>query len=111
MIRRSVARAQVVLVACLLGLICVTPTASADEGTITEFPTPGGGPAGITAGPGASLWFAEAGSNQIARRTSSGAFTEFAVPTPGSQPYGVTTGPDGNLWFTEASGNKIGRMT
>ncbi len=48
--------------------------------------------------------------NNIARITTSGVISEFAIPTSGSQPIGIATGPDGNMWFTERAGNKIGQL-
>jgi streptogramin lyase len=82
--------------------------------TIRDFPipTPVGDPAGITAGPDGSLWFAELEGNRIGRITPAGAVTEFSAGiSPGSRPNEITTGPDGNLWFTEGAGNRIGRIT
>ncbi len=80
---------------------------------MTEFPLPTGGrsPAGITAGPGGNVWFAEsAGSGGIGRITPTGTVTEFTAGISG-QAEGITLGPDGNLWFTEPAQEKIGRIT
>jgi hypothetical protein len=40
----------------------------------------------------------------VARVTTSGVFTEYAIPTASSSPNGIAAGPDGNLWFTEGIG-------
>jgi hypothetical protein len=48
--------------------------------------------------------------NNIARLTSNGTITEFAVPTASSLPAGMTIGPDGAFWFVESMGNKVGRF-
>ena len=51
----------------------------------------------------------ESGSSVVARITSAGTVTEFAIPTPNSNPANIIVGGDGALWFTES--NKIGRVT
>jgi len=56
----------------------------------------------ITAGPDGNLWLTETFANQVAKVTTSGAFTEYPVPTANSEPFGITVGPDQNIWFTEA---------
>ena len=87
---------------------------------VNEFPLLSGSvPDGITTGPDGNLWVAE-NSNQtlghtgIARVTTAGVLTEFAIP-PGyggnnSNPVDIVSGPDGNLWYTQAGGN-VGRIT
>jgi streptogramin lyase len=60
-----------------------------------------------------SLWFAETLANKIARITTTGIITEFAIPSAATQPVGVASGPDGHVWFAEsaaATGNRIGRL-
>jgi uncharacterized delta-60 repeat protein len=76
---------------------------------ITEFPVPTS-PFGITAGPDGNLWFAEETANKIARMTTAGVVTEFAIPTPNSAPQRIVSGP-GYLLFVEGIGNKIGMIT
>ena len=53
----------------------------------------------------------ECDAGKVARVTTAGVVTEFAIPTAGSEPEAITTGPDGNLWFTQAAGNRIARIT
>jgi streptogramin lyase len=79
--------------------------------TSFPIPTPGSGPAWITAGFDGNLWFTEYNGNNIGRITPSGAITEFPLPTPHSDPLDITAGPDGNIWFTELTNTKIGRIT
>ncbi len=55
----------------------------------------------ITSGGDGAIWFTEAESNKLARVTSDGALTEFAVPDAVGTPTGVTSAPDGSLWFLE----------
>ena len=52
-------------------------------------------------------------SNTIAKVTTAGAVTAYALPLPAnvSDPWGIAAGPDGNMWFTLRTGGKIGRMT
>jgi RHS repeat-associated protein len=83
------------------------------QGSITEFPTPGGVLNRITRGPDGNLWMTS--SSRIYRVTTSGAITVFNV-TPSRSFIGyeaITAGPDGNLYFTEtgSGGNRIGRIT
>jgi hypothetical protein len=47
----------------------------------------------------------------IARMTTGGTITEFAVPRANSEPSAAATGPDGTIWFTEENGDAIGRFT
>jgi virginiamycin B lyase len=49
--------------------------------------------------------------NKIARITTGGIFSEYAVPTSTSDPTGITAGPNGALWFTEQIGNQIASIT
>jgi streptogramin lyase len=89
------------------------PDATADVGTITEYPIPTATsePRGITAGPDGRLWFAEYYSGKIGRITTGGVIDELTLPTAFAQPQGITTGPDGNLWFTDVgNGGAIGRI-
>jgi streptogramin lyase len=76
----------------------ITPT-----GTITQYPTSGGG---IAAGPDGNLWFTA--YDKIGRITPSGAIAEYGS-LPISSLGGIVTGADSNLWF--AGGNMIGRIT
>src|SRR6266516_5495118 len=96
-----------------LCLTAITAPAEALSGKVREFsvPTAGGGPIGITAGPGGNMWFTEGIGNKIGRITPSGTITEYPVPTPNSIPHSITAGLDGDLWFTEINSNQIGRIT
>jgi sugar lactone lactonase YvrE len=82
--------------------------------TVTELPllpTPNAAPAGITTAPNGSVWFTEKGANKVARLSTAGVLTEYAVPTAASSPEKITASPDGWVWFTERSGRKIGRIS
>src|SRR5260370_42590767 len=91
--------------------VVLTPMAAgAAVPVITEFPTVGGTPNGITAGTDGNLWFAESNSGgkigQIDPKT--GIITE--VPGFAGSPFWITTGPDHNLWITEPAANMVGTM-
>lgn len=88
------------------------PVASAAP-TITELPTPGLYPSGITEGPDGNIWFTDESNNLIGKMTPNGVVTTYPIPTGNSMPREITAGPDGNLWFTEFYffGNKIGKIT
>jgi streptogramin lyase len=91
--------------------IVFTPLAAgAAVPPITEYPTVGGTPNGITAGADGNLWFAESNSGgKIGRITpKTGIIVEFAGFS--GRPFWITTGPDGNLWITEMDASKIGTM-
>src|SRR5687768_17957380 len=73
-------------VALFTYLLTVSAALAVDEFTV---PTPGSNPAGLTAGPDASLWFTEenTSANKIGRITTGGVFTvEVAAPTPAPPP-------------------------
>lgn len=77
-----------------------------------KFPLPNNSnPFGIVTGSDHNLWIAEFGANKIARMTTSGVVTQYAIPTANSGPYRITSGYDDALWFTEQTANKIGRIT
>src|SRR5438270_1936221 len=64
-------------------------------------------PFDITAASDGALWFTEAGANNIARITTSGVVTEYAI---GARAYDLTAnGTD--LWFTERAASKVGHLT
>ncbi len=114
-----------------------TPTSSrigrvTTAGAFTEFmlPTSDVTVGDITAGPAGdgALWFTESTTGygattptpqmgKIARISTAGAVTEFAIPKPNTLPGQIVAGSDGALWFTElvtdasAPVAKIGRMT
>ena len=86
------------------------------DGMITEFDllSSARSPSYITEGPDGNLWFGESGSSMsyIARATTSGSLTEYAVAAP--YVGRIVQGPDGNLWFTEPgvlTEAKLGRIT
>jgi streptogramin lyase len=59
----------------------------------------------ITEGPDGNMWF-RVSNSKIARVTSSGQVTEYAVNT---SPSGIASGTDGNVWFV--GNGKIGKIT
>ena len=74
------------------------------HGRVTTYPFSGcaaapgcGPPLGITAGPDGNLWVAEELPGKIAKISTSGSITEYAVA---GEPGWITRGIDGNLWFT-----------
>jgi streptogramin lyase len=82
---------------------------------ITEFPTgitppsPFPGPPGITAGPDSNLWFTDGA--RVAKMTTAGKVSPFAVNALYSDLAQITVGPNGNLWFTEFGCDKVGEVT
>jgi streptogramin lyase len=68
-------------------------------------------PRGITVGPDGNLWFTEHDLGKIAKITTSGTVTEYAIPTANSGPQDITLGANNELWFTESTANKIGEVT
>ncbi len=90
------------------------------QGKITEFTLPRSdiGPGDITAGADDNLWFLEldgrmddrtVDGNRVARITTAGIVTEYAIPAPHSGPINIAVGPDKNIWFTGR--DKLGRLT
>ena len=84
---------------------------------LVNLPTSGGTqiPAGISAGPGNTIWFTEsvpgtgASAVGVISTTTGQLITEFALPT-NSNPQGIIEGPDGNMWFTESGTGAIGMI-
>jgi virginiamycin B lyase len=83
------------------------------DGTVSEFPVPGGGSgislSSIVAGPDGALWFTGFnGPGNVFRATTDGNVTAVATGgvTPGfpsSNVQGIAVGPDGNVWVTRPS--------
>jgi hypothetical protein len=82
----------------------------ATNGVVQRVPLDDGSdPMSLVAGTGGSLWFTEAGANNVGLIAPDGTLTEFSVPSAGSQPFGIANGPRG-LWFTEAAGDNVGLL-
>jgi len=63
-------------------------------------------PWGITIDKGGTVWFAEQGTNRIAKLGA-----EYQIPTPGSVPWAIAASKDEeDIWFTEETAGKIGRF-
>lgn len=86
----------------------VTPGTGAEA--TYGLPTKDAKPGGIASGPDGNLWFTQFGGNSIARISTAGSITEFALAKD-SGPTDIAAGPDGNLWFTMTTANAIGRIT
>ncbi len=88
------------------------PAPSLPGATVVEYPIPTANsyPGGIAAGTGSTLWFTEQDGNHIARITTGGTITEFALPA-NSQPNSIAYDGSGHEWFTAYIGNRVGRIT
>ena len=83
------------------------------DGVITnEFkvPTAHSGPHMVAPGPDGNLWIAEELAGKIAKMTTDGTFTEYALTDSDADPHWITLGADNNMWFTELTPGKIGRI-
>ncbi len=88
--------------------------ATAAPGDVSEIGLAAGStPRDVAEGPDGNMWVTGGASNTIAKVTTAGAVTAYALPLPAnvSNPWSIAAGPDGNLWFTLRSGGKIGRIT
>ena len=114
---KNFSRAVTVLVssAALVGASLMGAAgATAAPGDVSEIGLAAGStPRDVAAGPDNNLWVTGGISNTIAKVTTAGAVTAYALPLPAnvSDPWGIAAGPDGNMWFTLRAGGKIGRMT
>jgi streptogramin lyase len=114
---RSVSRISTALVStiALLGATLMGATAaSAAPGDVTEIGLAAGStPRDVAQGPDNNMWVTGGNSNTIAKVTTAGAVTAYALPLPAnvSNPWGIAAGPDNNMWFTLRNGGKIGRIT
>lgn len=108
MFRRTL---PLIAVSAVTGLVA-GPAFAGTPGNVTNYPLPAGSsPTGAAAGADGALWITLRGSNQIARMTTAGVVTTFAVPSANAGLDQIVAGPDGNLWFTEGSAARIGRIT
>jgi len=105
----------IVSILALLGATLIgASAATAAPGDVTEIGlAAGSAPRDAAAGPDNNLWVTGGASNTIAKVTTAGAVTAYALPLPAnvSNPWGIAAGPDGNMWFTLRDGGKIGRIT
>ncbi len=88
--------------------------ATAAPGDVSEIGLAAGStPRDVAEGPDGNMWVTGGASNTIAKVTTAGAVTAYALPLPAnvSNPWSIAAGPDGNMWFTLRSGGKIGRIT
>ncbi len=94
-------------------VVAVGATAPA-HASLMEFTGLGAGsPAGISGGPGTTVWFTQQGTpGGLGSMTAAGSLTEFTAGlTAGSDPADVVAGPDGAVWFTEPGAtDAIGRL-
>ena len=70
----------------------------------------GGGTGQLCVGPDNAIWFAEEGTGNIGRCTTTGTITEFNIG-PGSSPIDIIAGPDGNIWLDDNGLSQIVRCT
>lgn len=68
-------------------------------------------PFAICVGPDGNMWFTCPNINCIAKITTAGAISTFAIPTAASVPQGICAGPSNDVYFVEQAGNKICRVT
>ncbi|MCP4740986.1 MAG: hypothetical protein GY871_01975, partial [Actinomycetales bacterium] len=114
---KNFTRAVTVLVssaALVGGSLMGAAGATAAPGDVSEIGLAAGStPRDVAVGPDNNLWVTGGISNTIAKVTTAGAVTAYALPLPAnvSDPWGIAAGPDGNMWFTLRTGGKIGRMT
>ena len=88
--------------------------ATAAPGDVSEIGLAAGStPRDVAEGPDGNMWVTGGASNTIAKVTTAGAVTAYALPLPAnvSNPWSIAAGPDGNMWFTLRSGGKLGRIT
>ncbi|MCP2335533.1 Vgb family protein [Actinomadura rupiterrae] len=112
-------RAGAVALATALGTtsFLTASAAAAHAAPVTEHsvPIPDTAPAGLTQGPGGSVWFTE-NAGGIGQVTASGKVKEYPVPLNSQKlrglPAGMATSSDGSVWYTDMSQNvpRIGRV-
>jgi len=108
----------------LMWLLLATPATAAP--TVTEFPLPTAAaqpqdlvlgpdgninPTGITIGPNAAVWYAEAFADAVGRIDATGSTSHVTGLAANSIPRYVSGGPGDSPWFTEEVGNSVGRIT
>jgi len=66
---------------------------------------------GVAVATDGSVWFAEPNANLIARRSTSGTITEYALPTPKSRVVELVAGSHDDVWFTMGDNDIFGHVT
>jgi streptogramin lyase len=66
---------------------------------------------GITIGPDGALWFTQSQGKKVARITTAGQLTEFALNSGLLGLDTIATGSDGNLWVTDFFRERVWRVT
>jgi virginiamycin B lyase len=67
-------------------------------------------PAGIAAGPGATIWVTDAGNDAVVRLDGA-TRTIYRIPVPDCGPADIVLGDDANMWFAESNVDGLGRIT
>lgn len=81
------------------------------DGTVANTPDPLADPFGVAFANDGAYWFAEFGSQTIARLTTDGQLTKpFTLPA-NSGPRYIATGANNTLWVSAETSNKIHRIT
>jgi virginiamycin B lyase len=99
------------LLLTLLVALLLAPAVARAADVVTEYPTPGTGPFGITTGPDGALWFTELAGPAVGRITTEGDVTEVPLSAVASAPADIVTGPDGALWAADRSAGVVHRVT
>lgn len=78
--------------------------------TVLELNIPGV-PTELTEGAGDTMWISLAGSNAVAKYSSSGApIATYQLTSPNSLPGPLVEGPDTNIWVTQRNVGKVARV-
>lgn len=78
--------------------------------TVLELAVPGI-PTELTEGAGDTMWISLAGSNSVAKYTSSGGpIATYPLTSPNSLPGPLVEGPDTNIWVTQRNVGKVARV-
>jgi virginiamycin B lyase len=75
---------------------------------LTQLPTHGAGPVGITVATDGAAWFTEIAAGKIGRIDRNGELTEYDLPDRESKPHAIVANPDGGCWFTLWGSNQVG---
>ena len=80
------------------------------DGELSGWPSVGGAPSMIVAGPDNALWFTLNQGNAVGRLAPADGITVRELPTAGAGPVGIAATHDDAVWFTEILADKLGRI-
>jgi streptogramin lyase len=81
----------------------------ANDNSVSFFPVPDNGPAGLAAADDGTIWFTQTLKGNIAKIDNNGVITE-AKTVRNSGPFGIVVAPNNDPWYTMMDANKVATL-